>query len=286
MNNALRTLAVALPLTLLVAACSGSPEGSADMTPAEVASEPSGASVSEVLLLGDSIAVGQSLPLAAALEEAGVGFTSLAAEGGGNVVGPFSEENWRTLSDRIGSASPDLVVYQLTTYDWGTRDEQSDGYGRLLETVSGEGADLVFVTMPPIRPDDFYEPHMEDLERASGVAREVAESSSGQATVLDATDVWGSEYLQEREGLPDRSPDGIHTCPQGAARFTVWILDALAELYPGFSAPDPATWAEGTGRRTSTSRPADPCGAGHDEGAPTTWAGTPSDRRRIWDLNP
>ncbi|MEV2275617.1 SGNH/GDSL hydrolase family protein [Nocardiopsis sp. NPDC049922] len=243
MNNALRALTGALPLILLTAACSGSPEESADPPATEPAADSSGTSVSEVLLLGDSVAVGQSLPLASALQEAGVGFTSLASEGGGNVVGPFSEENWKTLPDEIGSASPDVVIYQLTTYDWGTREEQLEGYGRLVETVSGEEADLVFVTSPPIRPDDFYEPHMGDLERAPDVAREVAEGSSGSATVLDATEVWGQEYLQEREGTPDRDPDGIHTCPQGAARFTAWLLDELAELYPGFTAPAPEAWA-------------------------------------------
>ncbi|MEE2052934.1 SGNH/GDSL hydrolase family protein [Nocardiopsis tropica] len=245
MNNALRALTAALPLVLLIAACSGSPGESVTPSATEPAVAPSGTSVSEVLLLGDSVAVGQSLPLATALQEVGVDFTSLASEGGGNVVGPFSEENWKTLPDEIGSASPDVVIYQLTTYDWGTREEQLDGYGRLLETVAGEGADLVFVTSPPIRPDDFYEPHMGDLERASEVAREVAEGSSGQATVLDATDVWGEEYLQEREGTPDRNPDGIHTCPQGAARFTAWLLVELAELYPGFTTPEPEAWAEG-----------------------------------------
>jgi hypothetical protein len=127
---------------------------------------------------------------------------------------------------------PDVVIHQTTTYDWGTREEQLDGYGRLLESVAGEGADLVFVTPPPIRPDDFYEPHMGGLERVPEVAREVAGDSSGQATVLDATDVWGEEYLQEREGTPDRNPDGIHTCPRGAARFTAWLLVELAELHP------------------------------------------------------
>ncbi|WP_017591463.1 SGNH/GDSL hydrolase family protein [Nocardiopsis potens] len=245
MNKALRTLTAALPPLLLAAACSGSPEGPAGPSAAGPGAEPSGTPVSEVVLLGDSVAVGQSLPLAAALEEAGVGFTPLASEGGGNVVGPFSEDNWKTLPGEIGAASPDVVLYQLTTYDWGTRQEQLDGYGRLLETVAGEGADLVFITSPPIRPDDFYEPHMGDLERASEVAREVVEGSSGRASLLDAAEVWGREYVREREGAPDRSPDGIHTCPQGAARFTDWLLGELAGLYPGFPVPEPEAWAGG-----------------------------------------
>ncbi|MFE3456645.1 SGNH/GDSL hydrolase family protein [Nocardiopsis aegyptia] len=256
MNNALRTLVTVGPLVLLAAACSGTPTDTsapADATDPSGSSGSSGSSdsspstapMSTVLLIGDSIAVGQSLPLAAAFEESTVAFESIAAEGGGNVVGPFSEEQWETLPEQIGSASPGVVLYQITTYDWGTREEQAQGYERLVDTVTDEGAELVFVTAPPIRPDDFYEPHMDDLERAPRVAREVAQDSGGSATVLDAADVWGPEYSQEREGLADRSPDGIHTCPQGAARFTRWLLDELAELYPGFTPPAPETWADG-----------------------------------------
>ncbi|RKS09283.1 GDSL-like lipase/acylhydrolase family protein [Nocardiopsis sp. Huas11] len=244
MNNALRTLTAVGPLVLLTAACSGTPADSAD-TAAPADPSPSTAPISSVLFIGDSIAVGQSLPLTAAFEQSTVAFESLAAEGGGNVVGPFSDEQWETLPEQIESASPDVVLYQITTYDWGTREEQSQGYERLVETVTDAEAELVVLTAPPIRPDDFYEPHVDDLERAPQVARDVARDSAGQATVLDAGDVWGQEYAQEREGLADRHPDGIHTCPQGAARFTDWLLDELAGLYPGFTPPAAETWAEG-----------------------------------------
>ncbi|KOX16300.1 SGNH/GDSL hydrolase family protein [Nocardiopsis sp. NRRL B-16309] len=244
MNNALRTLTAVGPLVLLTAACSGTPADTSD--PAEpTAPTTSTAPISSVLLVGDSIAVGQSLPLAAAFEQSTVAFESIAAEGGGNVVGPFSEEQWETLPDQIESASPDVVLYQITTYDWGTRAEQEEGYERLVDTVADVGAELVVLTAPPIVPDDFYEPHMDDLERAPEVARDVAQESGDRATVLDASDVWGGEYAQEREGMADRHPDGIHTCPQGAARFTRWLLDELAELHPGFTPPAPETWAEG-----------------------------------------
>lgn len=241
MNSTLRALTAVGPLVLLTAACSGAPADTA--APADPG--PSTAPISTVLLVGDSVAVGQSLPLAAAFVETEVAFESIAAEGGGNVVGPFSEEQWETLPDQIDAASPDVVLYQITTYDWGTREEQAQGYERLVETVAEAGAELVVLTAPPIRPDDFYAPHMDDLERAPHVARDVARGSEGLATVLDATDVWGEEFSEEREGLVDRSPDGIHTCPQSAARFTRWLLDELAGLYPGFTPPAPEAWAEG-----------------------------------------
>lgn len=192
-----------------------------------------------VILLGDSVAAGQALPLNVALGAAGVEFHSMASDGGGTVVGPVSEQLWRTLPDRLAGARPSTVIYQITTYDWGGEQEQQAAYERLATTVAQSGARLVFVTMPPIKPDDFYEPHMDELANAADAARAVGAGT----VVLDAAEVWGTTYQRTRNGVADRSSDGIHTCPQGAARFTSWLLRELAELYPGFRPPDPATWA-------------------------------------------
>lgn len=229
-----RNFALGLTGLLLTTACAtttGEPAGTG------------GAELSKVVFLGDSVAAGEALPLAAAFEAGGVEFQSLASDGGGNVVGPFAEERWKELPGQLGSAEPGVVVYQITSFDWGNRQEQQAAYDRLLATVTGLGAELVFVTMPPIQPDDFYQPHMADLDRAPEAARAVAAGSSGRAHVLDAAEVWGSAYQQDRDGKPDRSDDGVHTCPQGAARFTNWLLGRLAELYPGFTPADPRTWA-------------------------------------------
>ena len=214
-------------LLLMTTACSARPT---------VADPPPGPRLSRVLLLGDSIAAGEALPMTAAFAASGVEFQSIASDGGGNVVGPFAEENWKKLPAEITSAGPAVVVYQLTTYDWGSAQEQRAAYDRLLTTVTGAGAKLVFVTAPPIRPDDFYRPHMADLDRAPDVARAVG-------TVLDAGAVWGDEYRQVRDGKPDRSTDGVHTCPQGAARFTHWLLTELAKLFDGFTPAPPRSWA-------------------------------------------
>jgi hypothetical protein len=227
-EDMIKTLAIGFTgLFLLTAGCSGQ---------STATDAPAGPGLAKVLFLGDSIAAGEALPLAAAFKAGGVGFQSIASEGGGNVVGPFSDENWKKLPEQITSAKPTVVVYQLTTYDWGSQQEQQAAYDRLLTTVTGAGARLVFVTMPPIMPDDFYRPHMADLERTPDVAR-------GVGRVLDASAVWGSSYQQVRDGKADRSADGIHACPQGAARFTDWLLGELATLYPGFTPAAAADWA-------------------------------------------
>lgn len=61
--------------------------------------------------------------------------------------------------------------------------------------------------------------------------------------MLDASQVWGTSYQQTRDGKADRSSDGIHVCPQGAARFTGWFLKEMAERHPGFTPPAAGEWA-------------------------------------------
>ncbi|PRX97988.1 SGNH/GDSL hydrolase family protein [Allonocardiopsis opalescens] len=240
-----RVLTGLLALTALTAGCSAA--ATSDAPAGGAASSAAGASadhgLSRVLLLGDSVAVGQALPMADAFAASGVEFESIASEGGGNVVGPFAEEQWAELPGEIAAAEPAVVIYQITTYDWGTEEEQRTGYERLLSTVAETGADLVFVTMPPIEPDDFYRPHMSELARTADVARAVAEDSDGRAHFLDAGAVWGDTYQRTRDGRADRSTDGIHTCPQGAARFTDWLLTELAGRYPGFGPAPAEQWA-------------------------------------------
>lgn len=243
MNKLRTTTAVLCGLLLTATAACNDGEASDGPETETTALPDAGPGLSRVLMLGDSIAIGEALPLGFALDAGGVEFSSLASEGGGGVVGPIAESLWETLPEQIDSASPSTVIYQITTYDWGTEQEQRDAYERLVDTVAGAGATLVFVTAPPIVPDDFYEPHMGDLERAPRVAEEVAEGSDGEAVLLDSSEVWGEEYEQTRDGEPDRSDDGIHTCPQGAARFTQWMLDELAALYPDFAPPEPEEWA-------------------------------------------
>lgn len=224
-------------------AVSGSERGSEPGQGSETGSG-SGAELSTVLFMGDSIAAGEALPLDAAMTASGLTLESIAADGGGGVVGPLAESTWADLPGAIASVEPDVIVYQLTTYDWGTRQEQRDGYDRLVRTAADAGADLVLVPSPPIRPDDFYAPHMDELDRADDVAREVAADSGGRAVVLDSSVVWGDTYQQERDGKPDRSADGIHTCQQGAARFAGWLLDELAARYSGFVPADPQEWVD------------------------------------------
>lgn len=211
-------------------------EGSAEST------QGADADLSPVLFLGDSVAAGQAVALRQGLAESSAEFIDATSTGGGNLVGPNAEEQWKDLPETLEQAEGGVVLYQLTSYDWGTSDEQRAAYERLAETTADLDADLLLVSMPPIEPDEFYEPHMEELATADDAARQVADDLA-DVDYLDASEVWGDEYARERDGVIDRSDDGIHTCPQGAARFTSWILEQLADRYDGLSPADPDSWA-------------------------------------------
>ncbi|WGD37646.1 SGNH/GDSL hydrolase family protein [Lysinibacter sp. HNR] len=226
-------------LLLVLTACS-TVKSTAD---AEGQTDPAGNGLSSVVFIGDSIAEGISQPLKSAFESADVKYSAYVQAGGGSLVGPIADETWKKLPALIKTAQPNLVIYQLNTYDWGDESEQTAAYERLLSTASEADAKLAFVTMPPIQPDEFYEPHMEDILRTASVAQTVVSSSGGKAYFLDAKEVWGENYERMRDGKVYRSEDGIHTCQQGAARLTQWLLNQLTVLYPDFTPPAADKWA-------------------------------------------
>ncbi|MCP2259804.1 Peptidoglycan/LPS O-acetylase OafA/YrhL, contains acyltransferase and SGNH-hydrolase domains [Streptoalloteichus tenebrarius] len=205
-----------------------------------------GSGPSKALLLGDSIAEAEEPALTAAMRASGVTLESAAAAGGGGVVGPIAGMTWETLPGQLSSSRPDLVVYQITTYDWGAEAEQRAGYERLVRAVSDVGATLVFVTHPPIREgESFYAPHLAELNRAPAVARQVAASSGGRAHFLDASAVWGTRFQLDGngDGKPERSKDGIHVCPMGAASFASWLMNELTRITPGLTPAPASAWA-------------------------------------------
>lgn len=240
-----RTAALAAGGALLTTASCGIGAEAADPTDdaaGQAASDAAEAGVSPLLLLGDSVAAGQAQPLSAALTASGATFVDGTSDGGGNVTGPNAEAQWEDLPDRIDQASDGIVAYQLTTYDWGTPEEQTDAYERLAQEAAAVDAELLLISMPPIEADEFYADHMDELDSAHETAAAVADETD-HATFLDASEVWGEEYSREHDGSIDRSDDGLHTCPQGAARFTSWLLDELSDHHQGFSPAPAEDWA-------------------------------------------
>lgn len=202
-----------------------------------------------VLWVGDSIAGAEAPALGAALKAGGVAFKDASSDGGGTVVAGgekitkmIAADSWKRLGENVASFRPTVVAYQITTYDWGSRDQQRTAYQKLVTTAEDAGATAVFVPAPPIRIDDFYQKYAPQMRTAPRAAEEAAENSGGAAVFLDAARLWGTDASA---GKALRAADGIHNCQQGAAAFAAWFAGELGER-EGFTPAAVDTWATGS----------------------------------------
>ncbi|MYS79255.1 SGNH/GDSL hydrolase family protein [Streptomyces sp. SID5474] len=198
----------------------------------------------KLLWMGDSIAEAEAPAIGAAMKAGGTEFKSMAAAGGGGVLGPpeLAQSTWDQLPNELGSFKPNVVVYQITSYDWGKPEEQRVGYERLVKTVNDAGAELLIVSAPPFLIDGFYKPHEADIKTAPKSAKEVADKHPGKVRFLDAAALWGTDNAADKA---QRSKDHIHSCPQGSAAFAQWLATDLAKKY-GYTPAPVDQWATGS----------------------------------------
>lgn len=203
----------------------------------------------KVLWVGDSIAGAEAPALGAALKASGVEFKDSSSDGGGTIVDSgekitrmISDDTWKQLAKDIGSFRPTVVAYQVTTYDWGSREQQRTAYEKLVDTAEDAGAEVVFVPSPPIKVDGFYKQHEAQMRTAPEVAADVARKSGGAAAFLDASQVWGTDHAAKKAL---RAPDSIHNCQQGAAAFAKWFTGELGKREKFTPAPVDS-WAQRT----------------------------------------
>ncbi|MEU2791698.1 SGNH/GDSL hydrolase family protein [Streptomyces sp. NPDC007100] len=207
-----------------------------------------GKKLSKMLWMGDSIAEAEAPALGAAMKASGVEFKSVASAGGGTVVkgdgptGTFAESTFKDLAKAVGSFHPDVIAYQVTTYDWGTKAQQSDSYAQLAEAAKDAGAELVLVSAPPFKIDDFYKGHEAAVASAPKAAKEVADKNADRVRFLDASELWGTDSAAAKA---QRSKDGIHSCQQGSAAFANWFGGRLSRYYAFTPAPADQ-WAKGS----------------------------------------
>ncbi|MFL0025990.1 SGNH/GDSL hydrolase family protein [Streptomyces sp. NBUL23] len=204
-------------------------------------SDNKGGGPEKLLWMGDSIAEAQAPALGAAMTAGGMEFKSVAAAGGGGVVGEIAASTWESLPKELASFKPDVVAYQITTYDWGTPDEQRAAYKRLAKTVNDADAELVIVSAPPFKIDDFYKPYAAAIDTAPKSAKSVAGQHPDTIHFLDASPLWGTDSTAAKA---QRSKDGIHSCQQGSAAFAQWFGKKLNALYP-FTPAAADQWATG-----------------------------------------
>ncbi|MEI6401597.1 MAG: acyltransferase family protein [Actinomycetota bacterium] len=198
--------------------------------------------IGAVLWIGDSVAADMAPAIEARLAAAGVTVHNGALDGARLV--PSNGIDTVTLNDEMMTTNrADVVVVQLMSWDSPfSTDELRVAYTWFASRVRAMGADLVAVTPPPLR-DDLVDP---GLERQVAVARELVAADSDHVTLIDASVLWGDTLVIDigDDGSPDRKPDGVHVCPQGAARFADWFAARLAERYDGI-APRAPQWLSG-----------------------------------------
>ncbi|MFJ5034535.1 SGNH/GDSL hydrolase family protein [Streptomyces sp. NPDC088560] len=200
----------------------------------------------KVLWLGDSIAGAEAPALGAALKASGVEFKDSSSDGGGTIVDSgekitqmISDDTWKQLGKDIKSFGPTVIAYQVTTYDWGSQNQQRAAYEKAVDTAKDAGAKVVFVSPPPIKIDGFYRPHEAQMRTAPKAAAEVAGKSGGTAAFFDASQLWGTAASAEKA---QRAADGIHNCQQGAAAFAKWFTDKLGKQ-ESFTPASVDSWA-------------------------------------------
>ncbi|GGT11355.1 SGNH/GDSL hydrolase family protein [Nonomuraea spiralis] len=249
-RRTIKRAALALTAVSLSAALAACGEGSGGGNDAKTTAATSGKSEStgkKVLWLGDSIAGAEAPALGAALKASGVEFKNATSSGGGNVVAgehPVTKmgakDTWQQLGKNLAEFKPDVVAYQITTYDWGTRQQQLAAYRKLAATVQKAGGELVIVSAPPFKLDDFYKQYASAIRSAPETARQAVQD--GKAQFLDASELWGADASASKA---QRSKDGIHSCQQGSAAFAKWFTGKLGEQL-GFTPAAPEVWANGS----------------------------------------
>lgn len=235
---ALAAAAAALSLT----ACQGTGgDGKAAAGPAPSGAAKQNAKPRRLLWMGDSIAEAEAPALEAAMKAGRAEFRSMASAGGGGVTGPIAQPTWKALAKELRTFRPDVVAYQITTYDWGAPAEQRAGYERLARTVKAANAELLILPSPPFKVDDFYKPHANEIRTAPKAAVQVARRHPETVHFLDSSALWGTDRAAAKA---QRSKDGIHSCQQGSASFAKWFGDRQHELFSFAPAP-PERWATG-----------------------------------------
>jgi len=218
--------------------------------------------VGQVLWMGDSVAADLAPALTAAFGAAGVSVIDGAGDGlrftPGGDVDPVALYGARFDAAPFDVAPFDTVVLQLSYWDAPAELEQlRASFGWFLDQMTMRGAQLVVLTPPPVRAD-LADPRM---QRQLDVMSELVERGEGRVTLVDTSPAWGTEMFVDIDAdlAPDRKPDGVHVCPQGAARLAAWLVADLAARFDGIAVAPADTWV--AGEWTSGSRYDTPTGS-------------------------
>jgi peptidoglycan/LPS O-acetylase OafA/YrhL len=201
----------------------------------ELADDDQRSTIRTVLIQGDSVAFFSSLPVVEAFAAAGLEAINLT-EYGQSLANP-------SVLEAVATSGAQVSVWQISLWDVGDDAVQRSRYEAFVNASVAAGMDVIFIDQPPV---------LESLEtderrRIRRIVRDLAAATPERVAVLDPEPVWGRTVDRDRDGdgVPERWADEIHVCPQGAARWTAWLLSELAARYRGIEPATPSEWING-----------------------------------------
>ena len=215
--------------------------------------------IHSVMWAGDSVSYDLAPAVVASLTAAGLDVDTYASYFGLRLIADGTQHPLAELiPQQAAKIRPEVVLMQVSLWDISADD---DTYRAALEQLAGElnflGSSLVLVAAPPTGRHDLND----GATRLFGVATELAaRSATDNIEVIDFGTQWHEGAIDfDGDGIPERKRDDTHVCPSGAARFGVWLTQALDDRYDGLTPGDPFAWAAGSW--TGDPRYDDPVGA-------------------------
>lgn len=197
--------------------------------------------VERILWIGDSVAADAAPAIGAAFAAVGVVVVdgSFAAR---RLVSSDGVDAEKLYPPIIADARADVVVVQLSIWDSDHPvDVQRAAFEWFRDVVRFADADLVVVPHPPTPPAP-----SPGLASQIRIVEELVAADPDRVMLLDPTPLWGTEVDVDLDDdrVPDRKWDGVHLCPQGAARYATWLVDEVSQRYD-LPPADPAAWLTG-----------------------------------------
>src|SRR3954451_2312990 len=199
------------------------------------------APTTRILMAGDSMAFDEWPAVAAALYAGKIAISGYVSPGAGLLDTKYDSST--EIEKAVVDNQPDLVLFQASLWDSGTREQQRIAYENFADFVVDHRARLGFITLPPVRDD-----RGQELQQAlTLIMHEIAAAHPGNVFVLDGNQIWGPVFAQDVNGdkVPERKPDGVHVCPSGAAMYAIWLMNQLQQRFTDFVPTQPGVWATG-----------------------------------------
>src|SRR3954471_18171385 len=199
------------------------------------------APTTRILMAGDSMAFDEWPAVASALYAGKIAISGYVSPGAGLLDTKYDSST--EIEKAVVDNQPDLVLFQASLWDSGTREQQRIAYENFADFVVDHRARLGFITLPPVRDD-----RGQELQQAlTLIMHEIAAAHPGNVFVLDGNQIWGPVFAQDVNGdkVPERKPDGVHVCPSGAAMYAIWLMNQLQQRFTDFVSTQPGVWSTG-----------------------------------------